>query len=110
MIAAARAEHRAEIALPRHAHAQRAVDENLELDGYLSRFFDFLAAHLAREHHALEAHFIQRAHARGGVDAHLGGGVQRKLRGDLPRQPRNSVVLHDKRVGVSLGYCIYSFG
>ena len=44
-IAAATAEHCAEIALSRHAHTQCAVNENLKLNGDFGAFSDFFFAH-----------------------------------------------------------------
>ena len=81
------------------------MDKDLELYRKLCRFFDLLAAHFAREHHALEAHFAERLHAGSGVHAHLCGRMQRQLGCDLPRQPRNAHILYDQRVGVRFGCC-----
>ena len=86
------------------------MDENLELDRDFRAFLNFVAAHLAREHNALEAHLMQRSYARGCVHAHLRRGVQRQVGRDFACEPRDSHVLDDKRVRVGFGGGFYRVG
>ncbi len=98
-VAAARAENGAEIALPAHGHALRAVDEDLQLDGagpVDGR--DLRQGQLPREHHAPEPGPAKRLRPRGGVDARLGGGVQPKPRRAGAEQPRKAHILHQHGV------------
>ena len=63
-VSAAAAEHRAEIALSGHTHAQSAVNEYFKL--YRAVFCDignFIPAQLSRKYCALEAHPVQQLNA-----------------------------------------------
>ncbi len=101
-VPAARAEHRAEIALPRNGHAQCPVDEHLQLDGAVpgaaADLRDFAQRKLARQHHAGNAERRERADAGGRGDGHLGGGVQPKGRRAPAQQAHQTHVLNDQRI------------
>ena len=86
-------------ALPAPAHAQRAVDEALELQiRPFCKFGNFADRKLARQDYARDAERggdrcrLRRRHR------HLRRRVQRQLRTDGARQPGRAEVLHDDRV------------
>jgi hypothetical protein len=77
-VAAAPADGIAHVALPTVAHAQRAVDKGLQLDGGASADGpDLGQAQLAGEDHALDADLLQERHPLGGVAVHLRAGDER---------------------------------
>ena len=110
-VAAAPAQKRAHHALAAHAHAQRAVDEHLALDGAgRADGADLLQTQLPRQDHAVVP---QRGHLlRAGrcVHGHLGRGVQRQRGGDLLDQLRRGQVVGNNGVGPGLCHRAHGVG
>ena len=103
-VAAAPADDRGEIALPRVAHAQRAVDEDLNLHGAVAADKgNFLPGKLPGQHHAGNAHLGGLQDALQRVDAHLGGGVDGDVGGDGLTKRNKPQVLDDEGVHPQLG-------
>ena len=103
-VAAAPAQKGAHVALAGHRHAQRPVDEHLDLDGaFLGDGGNFGKAQLPGQDGPLETHFRQLPHPGQGVDGELGGAVEGEAGGHLPRQGGGGQVLHDEGVHPGLG-------
>ena len=94
-VAAALAQHAAEVALTGNAHAQRPVDENLAPQaGSGADGGDLLFGKLPRQHHLVQTHFLQQAGARQIVDGHLGAAQQRQGGVAPAHQPHQPQILH----------------
>ena len=110
-VAAAAAHEAGKQALPRAAHAQRAVAEDLDLDARVRALGDFLQVHLPRQHRARKARVQRELRALGVVYGHLRAGVQAQ-RGQQPVKPRrHAQILHDRRVHAAMrqlfGHVVY---
>ena len=104
-IAAAAAQKCAHVALAAHRHAQRAVDEALQLNGaFGGNAGDLPAAQLPAENGPGKAQPGQLLHARQAVHAHLGGAVQLQPRGHPLGQGRRGHVLQDHRIRTGCGH------
>ena len=102
-IAAAPADQTGEETLSRAGHAQRAVDERFQLDALARAFSDFVIAHLARQHDAVEAGLAGKRRALAVVYGHLRAGMQRQ-RGQNGLQKRcRAQILHNGRVRAGMG-------
>ena len=66
-VAASASQYSTEVALSRHAHTQRAVDEYLELGAASGAGAKLLPGHLPREHHTGKAERGERPYSGGGV-------------------------------------------
>ena len=103
-VAAAPADDAGHEALPRVAHAQRPVDEHLDLNGgALADIRDVPAGQLPGQHRPGHAQPGGLLHPVQGVEGHLGGGVQRQVGGALAQRAHQPHVLHQHRVRPQLG-------
>ena len=86
-------------ALAAPAHAERAVDEALQLQ-ICARGHgpDLVDGKLARQHHPRDSERLRHRRGLGGRDGHLGGRMQGELGADLAREPGDAEVLDDDRV------------
>ena len=103
-VAAPAADQRGHIALPAVAEAQRAVDEDLGLDGSAGGdVTDLIDRQLAREHGARESHLGRGLDPGEIVDAHLRAGVQGNVRQRGAQRAHEPEILHDQSVGAERG-------
>jgi len=110
-VAAPPADHGGQIALPRIAHAERAVHEHLELHGAAAGDArDLLARQLPRQHDAAEAQLRRLLHALERVDAHLRRGVEHRVGRQLAHELRHAEILHDERVHAQQGRRTHDLG
>ena len=81
------------------AHAQRPVDEYLDLRAAIAAHVgDVLAGKLTGQHHPLHAKAFRPACAAGGEQAHLGAGVDGQVGRYRLRQCQHAPILHQHRV------------
>ncbi|MPN21570.1 hypothetical protein SDC9_168950 [bioreactor metagenome] len=86
-------------ATSREAYAERAVNENLQLDRRFRRdSAQFLQSKLAFENHPFDAEFRRFPDAGGVMDAHLSRGMDRQLRKVAAQQVENAEILYDHRI------------
>ena len=103
-VAAAAADQGGHIALAGIAHAQGAVDKDLDLDGAVAADIgDLLPAQLPGQHHPAHAHLRRGLDPGQIVQAHLGAGVQRDIRQGLAHGLDEAQVLDDDAVGPQVG-------
>ena len=102
-VAAAPADERGHIALPRMAEAQRAVDKYLRFyRRTLCDEFYLLKRQLPGEHSAGKAHFGRRLDSGEVVDAHLRAGVERYVWQGPPQDGQQPQILHQYRRSAQL--------
>jgi hypothetical protein len=110
-VAAAPADHGGQVALPRIAHAERAVHKHLEFHGAAAGDArDLLARQLPRQHDAPEAQLRRLLHALERVDAHLRRGVEHRVGRQLAHELRHAEILHDERVHAQQGRRAHDLG
>ena len=98
-VAAAAANHRAEIALARHRHTQRTMHEHLHLQrGVGTDVADFRSGELSGQYHPGKAQLLAEPCALQVVNAHLGGGVDRQSGGTVPHHPCHCQILGEHSV------------
>ena len=97
-VAAPAPHHRGHQALARAGHAQRAVDERLDLDALRGARRQLVKGQLPRHHHAVKALVPQKRDGLPVVGGQLGAGVQLDVRRDLSQGPGHAQVLHDHGV------------
>ena len=103
-VAAATADKRGHIALSRVAEAQRAVNEDLRLDGCVAAYELYLLERkLAGKHSAGKPHLGSSLNACKIVYAHLGAGVQRNIRNCLSEHGQQAEILHEYRGCTEVG-------
>ena len=95
-----------QVALTGVAHAQSAVDKDLDLHGTSAADeLDGVLGQFPGKDHAAAAQFGGLQHPFQRVDAHLGGGVAGHFRGHLAAQPQHAQILHDEGVHTG-GRCL----
>ena len=93
-----------EVALAGVAHAQSAMDKDLNLHGaHGADLGNLRAAQFSCQDHAGHAHIRRLQHAGDGMDAHLRGGMDCHLRSTPPAQPCQAEVLNNKGVHPGFG-------
>ena len=98
-VAAALADQGRHVALSGVAEAQRAVDEDLDLDGRVfGDVADLFEIELPGEHGPRHAELGRGLDALEVVDGHLGAGVQRDVRQILADGGGETQILHEDRV------------
>ena len=103
-VAAALADEGAHGALAGIAHAQRAVDEHLDLRAATAAHVgDVLAGKFTGQHHPLHAQAFRPACTAGGEQAHLGAGMDGQVRRYRLCQRQHAPILHQHCVHAHLG-------
>ncbi len=99
-IGAAAAEGFARQTLPAVGHAQRAVNEHLQLHFCLrGNAADFVERQFPRDNHTLDAQLPHEFNSARFGQRHLRRAVNRQSRRDLPHQLRQTQILHNHRIG-----------
>ena len=110
-VAAAPAQKCAHHALAGHAHAERPVDKDLDLDGAgLADSADLLKRQFTRQNHAVIAQRSQFLRPLGRVNAHLGRAVQVQRRCDALDQLRRGKIIGDHGVRPGRSHSAHRIG
>ncbi len=90
--------------LARVGHAQRSVDEDLQVAvGFRGDRADLIHRQLARQRHAVDAQAPRQFDSAHVGDAHLRAAVKLHARSDFARQAHRRQILDDQSVGARLG-------